>query len=235
MALGNIYGGRSADKNPDPDKLYGRIIIAAIWIALIPVVGKYIILGISALLIFTVSSNFLIIAGFVACMVIFVFPLFLLGTVTPSLVKYMVDNLDDNGKMVGNLNAIDDKYDVIMVDAYQDITIPFQMSSVEFFELLKEHLKEDGVMVVNMSMRGTEEGNINQYLAEEDNEQMQNMMQKVSSDLVAYEAGDYIMTDDRAPVELLGMKVIDELIKDEVGYYKQIYKEGGVKALLEML
>lgn len=235
MALGNIYGGRSADKNPDPDKLYGRIIIAAIWIALIPVVGKYIILGISALLIFTVSSNFLIIAGFVACMVIFVFPLFLLGTVTPSLVKYTVDNLDDNGKMVGNLNAIDDKYDVIMVDAYQDITIPFQMSSVEFFELLKEHLKEDGVMVVNMSMRGTEEGNINQYLAEEDNEQMQNMMQKVSSDLVAYEAGDYIMTDDRAPVELLGMKVIDELIKDEVGYYKQIYKEGGVKALLEML
>lgn len=235
MALGNIYGGRSADKNPDPDKLYGRIIIAAIWIALIPVVGKYIILGISALLIFTVSSNFLIIAGFVACMVIFVFPLFLLGTVTPSLVKYTVDNLDDNGKMVGNLNAIDDKYDVIMVDAYQDITIPFQMSSVEFFELLKEHLKEDGVMVVNMSMRGTEEGNINQYLAEEDNEQMQNMMQKVSSDLVAYEAGDYIMTDDRAPVELLGMKVIDELIKDEVGYYKQIYKDGGVKALLEML
>lgn len=31
------------------------------------------------------------------------------------------------------------------------------------------------------------------------------------------------------------MKVIDELIKDEVGYYKQIYKEGGVKALLKML
>lgn len=87
MALGNIYGGRSADKNPNPDKLYGRIIIAAIWIALIPVLGKYVILGISALLIFTVNSNFLIIAGFAACMVIFVFPLFLLGTVTPSLVK----------------------------------------------------------------------------------------------------------------------------------------------------
>lgn len=66
MALGNIYGGRSADKNPNPDKLYGRIIIAAIWIALIPVLGKYVILGISALLIFTVNSNFLIIAGFAA-------------------------------------------------------------------------------------------------------------------------------------------------------------------------
>ena len=38
MALGNIYGGKTADKFQDPDKLYGRIIIAAIWIALIPVV-----------------------------------------------------------------------------------------------------------------------------------------------------------------------------------------------------
>ena len=78
MALGNIYGGRSADRNPNPDKLYGRILVAAIWIAAIPVLGKYIILAISALLIFTVSSNFLIIAAFAACMVIFVFPLFLL-------------------------------------------------------------------------------------------------------------------------------------------------------------
>ena len=105
MALGNIYGGKSADKSPNPDKLYGRILIAAIWIALIPVVGKYIILGISALLIFTVSNNFLIIAAFAACMVIFVFPLFLLGTVTPSLVKYSVDSLDDSGQTVGTLGA----------------------------------------------------------------------------------------------------------------------------------
>ena len=42
MALGNIYGGRKADKDKDPGKLYGRILIAAIWIALIPVIGKLI-------------------------------------------------------------------------------------------------------------------------------------------------------------------------------------------------
>ena len=48
MALGNLYGGKAADKDPNPDKLYGRIIIAALWIAAIPVVGKYIIIGISA-------------------------------------------------------------------------------------------------------------------------------------------------------------------------------------------
>ena len=40
MALGNIYGGRSADKNPDPDRLYLRILVAAVWIAGIPFFGK---------------------------------------------------------------------------------------------------------------------------------------------------------------------------------------------------
>ena len=476
MALGNIYGGRSADKKPDPDRLYVRVLIAAVWIALIPVVGKYIILGISALLIFTVSSNFLVIAGFAACMVIFVFPLFLLGTVTPSLVKFATDNLEDNGRLVGNLNAantigsiigtfvptfisipavgtaitflifagillalvavyfitsgvalrkmkklpaagviflaccifghsssfafwqkdltyegesiynylqvyeddkqvvlstnvlfgvqsvyrkdgaltglyydyamaapflagvhereelsilvlgngsgtfatqcnryfdnvtvegveidgkitdlaekyfalspevkvttydgraflnaVDTKYDVIMVDAYQDITIPFQMSSVEFFTLVRDHLTEGGVMVVNMNMKGSREDGINMYLADtiasvfpwvrtvdvqgstnqelfacmkepanfqrqialESDTALADMMKRVRQNLQTYRAGDRIMTDDRAPVELLGMRVIDDLIREEVEYYREIYKKGGLKALLE--
>ena len=477
MALGNIYGGKSADKSPDPDKLYGRILIAAVWIALIPVVGKYIVLGISALLIFTVSSNFLIVAAFAACMVIFVFPLFLLGTVTPSLVKYSVDSLDDSGKVVGTLGAfntigsiigtfvptfisipavgtsitflifagillalaivyfvgsrsgkkkvivssvifvlccalgysdsfafweknltyegesiynylqvsetdkrvvlstnvlfgvqsvymkeggltgmyydyamaaplmvpdkapsdmnvlilgmgtgtyatqckkyfgdmaiegveiddkitalsrqyfslpedvpvttydgraylqaVDEKYDVIMVDAYQDITIPFQMSSVEFFNMVKDHLTENGVMVVNMNMRGSGEGNINQYLSDTiasvfgtvytadvkgstnrelfasdnvkmvddlkenvaglENSDLQNMMITVADTSTRYDGGHYIMTDDKAPVELLGMQVIDQLIQDEVAYYKGIYEEQGLDGLLQSL
>lgn len=476
MALGNIYGGKSADKNPSPARLYKRILIAGIWIAVIPVLGKYIILAVSALLIFTVNSNFLIIAAFAACMVIFVFPLFLLGTVTPSLAKYSVESLEDSGRTVGTLNAfntigsiigtfvptfvtipsvgtsitllvfagiliilsmvyfinsktskkkmkaitsstifilccilgysdsfafwepglayegesiynylqvkesdnnvilstnvlfgvqsvymkedgltgmyydyamaaplmtdkktndtevlilgmgtgtyatqckkyfgsmviegveidekitelsrqyfhlpddvhvttydgraflnaIDKKYDVIMVDAYQDITIPFQMSSVEFFTLVKEHLSENGVMVVNMNMHSSEKGNINQYLSDtiasvfnevytidvagstnrelfaSDNTSMLNifeekrtdirdsdlcrMMEQVSQNLQIYDKGNYIMTDDKAPVEVLGMKVIDGLIQDEVSYYKYIYNQYGIKGVLE--
>ena len=484
MALGNIMGGRWADKDPNPDKLYGRIIIAAIWIGLIPVVGKYIVIGISALLVFTISTNFLIIAAFAACMIIFVFPLFLLGTVTPSLVKYTVDSLDDSGKVVGYLNAsntigsiigtfvptfisipavgtsitflifagillilaiiyfvagkkksvkaivgvilfllscvfghgdsfafwqkdltyegesiynylqvyedehkvvlstnvlfgvqsvyrkektltgmyydyamaapymagikekdnvdililgmgsgtyatqcsryfdnatvegveIDQKitdlaheyfelpedvkvttydgraylqclsseaksgkemkkFDVIMVDAYQDITIPFQMSSVEFFTLVKEHLTDDGVMVVNMNMKTNTEGGINEYLADtistvfpsvytvdvsnntnrelfassnpemierlrtgieaEEDADLKAMMEKVDAGLNVYEAGDLILTDDKAPVELLSMNAIDALIKDEVAYYKKIYDEQGIEGLME--
>lgn len=132
MALGNIYGGKSADKSPNPDKLYSRILIAAIWIALIPVVGKYIILGISALLIFTVSNNFLIIAAFAACMVIFVFPLFLLGTVTPSLVKYSVDSLDDSGQTVGTLGAFNTVGSIIGTFVPTFVTIPAVGTSITF-------------------------------------------------------------------------------------------------------
>ena len=171
------------------------------------------------------------------------------------------------------LNAVEEKYDVIMVDAYQDITIPFQMSSVEFFTLVKEHLAENGVMVVNMSMRGREEGNINQYLADtissvfsqvytadvagstnrelfaSDNAKMlanleagrerlqdgglYGMMERASQGLERYAPGQYVLTDDRAPVELLSIQVIDDLIGDEVSYYKRIYEEEGIRGLLE--
>lgn len=479
MALGNIYGGRKADKDPDPDKLYRRILIAAVWIALIPVVGKYIIVGISAVLIFSINTNFLVIAAFAACMVIFVFPLFLLGTVTPSLVKYSVDSLDDSGKVVGMLNAsntigsiigtfiptfisipavgtsatflifsgillllvlvyfisgkaksagaavgagifilccilghksnfafwrtdlkIEDesiynylqvyetdrdirlstnvlfgvqsiynkggqlsglcydyymagpymaglyekedpmkvlvlgmgsgtfatqcsryfdgmeiegveidqkitdlaydcfempedievttydgraylaaipdeqKYDVIVVDAFQDITIPFQMATVEFFTLVKNHLTDGGVMVVNMNMRDESEGNINEYLSDticsvfpnvyiadvegcsnrelyaadfdmidrflentelEENYELINTMSRVEKALVKYEPGDHIMTDDKAPVELLSIKAIDGLIGEETSYYKNLYEEKGITGLLDEL
>ncbi|MCR5009572.1 MAG: fused MFS/spermidine synthase [Clostridia bacterium] len=486
MALGNIYGGRSADKDPNPDKLYRRMLVAAIWIAAIPVVGKYIIIGISGLVIFTVNSNFLVIAAFVSAMVVFVFPLFLLGTVTPSLAAYTIGSLSDSGKVVGRLgacntvgsiigtflptfvtipsvgtavtflifagillalcviyfisskvspvrtavgiilfvvccvfgwsgnfafwekdltyegesiynylqvreddksvilstnvlfgvqsvyqkdggltgmyydyamaapvmagvydtekkedfsilvlgngsgtfatqcrkhfginkidaveidqsitdlareyfalpedvnvytydgraylNASEEKYNVIMVDAYQDITVPFQMSSKEFFSLVKDHLKEDGVLVVNMSMRGKGENTINSYLADtistlfsevytidvtyssnrelfaSNNKDMMDvfkagygpliirsntmdhdvflMSDTVYKGMARYVPGDRVMTDDKAPVELLSMQAIDGIIYDEVAYFKDIYNEKGIKGVIDAL
>ena len=45
MAVGNVWGGSMADKSKSPDRLYRRVIIAAIWIALIPFVGRWMIAG----------------------------------------------------------------------------------------------------------------------------------------------------------------------------------------------
>lgn len=476
MALGNIYGGRAADKNPNPDKLYARILVSAIWTALIPWVGKYIIIGVSGLIIVSINENYLIWAAFAACMIVFVFPLFLLGTVTPSLAKYSVDELENSGKVVGTLgafntvgsiigtflptfvtipavgtgitflifsgillllsliyflssktgyvkcgvaavifvmasifghdshfafwqndlayegesvynylqvqendryvalstnvlfgvqsvymkdseltgmyydyammaplmteekaggrdvlilgmgtgtyatqcekyfdeinikgveidekitglagkyfhmnedievttydgraylNADKNKYDVIMVDAYQDISIPFQMSSVEFFTLVKDHLNDDGVMVVNMNMRSTADDNINYWLADtissvfdytytidvyantncelfatnnsdalknfsenvgaSDKTALVSFFDRVSPNLKVYEAQNRILTDDKAPVELLSMSVMDDIIADEVSYYKEIYRMEGLKGIMSEL
>ncbi|MBQ5437983.1 MAG: fused MFS/spermidine synthase, partial [Firmicutes bacterium] len=124
MALGNVYGGRTADKDPDPAVLYRRMLIAGAWIAAIPLVGRYLILGISALLIFTVDQNFLIIAAFVSCMLIFVFPLFLLGTVTPSLVRYIMENADHSGEIVGRLGAYNTIGSIIGTFLPTFVTIP---------------------------------------------------------------------------------------------------------------
>ena len=173
------------------------------------------------------------------------------------------------------LQAIDKKYDVIMVDAYQDITIPFQMSSLEFFSMVKEHLKEDGVMVVNMNMHSEEEGNINEYLSDTianvfdeiyiadvrgstnrelfaaesaeilqklteginrlENGELADMMHRVSGELVKYEKGNLLLTDDKAPVELLGMSVIDGLIQREIGYYKEVFEQDGIQGILNAM
>ena len=41
------------------------------------------------------------------------------------------------------------------------------------------------------------------------------------------------MTDDKAPVEVLGMQVIDDLIEGEIGYYKDIFKKEGISGILD--
>ncbi len=483
LALGALIGGRLADKYPDPNRLYRRILIAAVWIAAIPFLGKYVIALISLGLASVVSSNFLVWASLLSCFAIFVFPLILLGTVTPSLIKLSVESLDHNGKTVGELSALntigsiigtflptfvtiptvgtsatflifaailsiicliyflsvkrrwiralvitiiililsfvpynnsfafwesdltyegesiynylqvkendrqvvlstntlvgvqsimmkneeltgmyydyalaapfmaglsetgnedkdililglgtgtyatqcreyfdgvnvtgveidqrivdlayeyfelsdevdvsvydgraylqtgggkDKLYDVIMVDAYQDITIPFQMSTTEFFSLVKDHLKEDGVMVVNMNMRSSKDGAINDYLCDtistvfdsvctvtvpgntntelfaandkdltgalaaacgdiSENTVLRDMMLEVAAGLEPVDAGNLILTDDKAPVELLGMKVIDELIEGELDDFRSILNTAGVSGILDLV
>lgn len=176
------------------------------------------------------------------------------------------------------LQADHKTYDVILVDAYQDITIPFQMSSVEFFSMVRDHLSERGIMVVNMNMYSDGEGAINEYLADtilsvfpnvytadvawntnrelfassngdcfellnhslssgRYSDELSSQLLTVSSKLVKYEdrGEQCILTDDKAPVEVLGMSMIDGLITDQVGYYKDLLKEEGLKGLIDSL
>ncbi|MDQ6773732.1 MAG: fused MFS/spermidine synthase [Candidatus Dormibacteraeota bacterium] len=49
-----------------------------------------------------------------------------------------------------------DKYDVIVMDAYRQPYIPFQMTTVEFFQQVRAHLAPGGVAVVNAGRAGSD-------------------------------------------------------------------------------
>jgi spermidine synthase len=48
------------------------------------------------------------------------------------------------------LRKSDDRYDLIEVDAYRQPYIPFYLTTEEFFELVRDHLTPDGVVIVNV-------------------------------------------------------------------------------------
>ena len=69
----------------------------------------------------------------------------------------------------------------------------------------------------------------------DENPDLYSMMRYVDKNLVLYEGQGRILTDDKAPVELLGMKVVDELINDQLSYYKKRFKGKSIKEMIDML
>lgn len=65
-----------------------------------------------------------------------------------------------------------------------------------------------------------------------ENDALRTMLDEVNSGLTAYAEGSRILTDDKAPVEMLGMRAIDALIQDELGYYKNVFKTEGISSLI---
>jgi len=49
------------------------------------------------------------------------------------------------------LTLNEEKYDVITIDAYRQPYIPFELSTVEFFTQVREHLKDTGAVAINVS------------------------------------------------------------------------------------
>ena len=58
------------------------------------------------------------------------------------------------------------------------------------------------------------------------NSELAGQLSTVLRDLRIEEGGEHILTDDRAPVEILGMQALDTLIRDTLETY------GGVEGLL---
>lgn len=67
----------------------------------------------------------------------------------PNLTTYAED-----GRYV--LNQLDKKYTVIGIDAYRPPYIPWHLTTVEFFQEVKDTLTDDGVMVINVGRTNTD-------------------------------------------------------------------------------
>jgi spermidine synthase len=54
------------------------------------------------------------------------------------------------------LNHLDKKYTLIGVDAYRVPYVPWHMTTVEFFEEVRDHLTDDGVLTINVGRTSTD-------------------------------------------------------------------------------
>ena len=66
-----------------------------------------------------------------------------------------------------------------------------------------------------------------------ENASLRRTMTDTADGLTRESGGPHVMTDDRAPVERLGMQAIDQIIGSELGYYKRIYHRQGLGALID--
>lgn len=58
-------------------------------------------------------------------------------------------HVDDGRLFVENAPA-DRKWDMIMLDAFRGVFVPFHLKTREYYELLRQHLTDDGVVVANL-------------------------------------------------------------------------------------
>lgn len=59
-----------------------------------------------------------------------------------------------------------EKYDIILVDAYSSISVPFHMTTTEFFTLVKSHLNDDGIVMMNINMYSEGKHSVSQALCD---------------------------------------------------------------------
>ncbi len=132
LSLGNYLGGRAADKYNSYGRLYFIIWTASVWIALIPLTGKYIIAGVAVILMWALPSNLIIGGSVVSCLVIFSLPLVILGMVSPYLVKLAVSETENTGKITGKIYSISTIGSIIGTCIPTFVTIPYIGTSKSF-------------------------------------------------------------------------------------------------------
>jgi spermidine synthase len=170
-----------------------------------------------------------------------------------------------------------EKYDLILIDAYHDITIPFHMTTKEFYSEVKEHLKPEGVLVLNINIHSTKNTKLIDYLTQTVKAVMEKVYRSdldfdvnslifasqnqnclpvflensnqippdhmlypvvkyVTNNLREVTQNSHILTDEVAPVEIMGHQVLDELVQENIDYYRDKLKSiSSFKELIQLI
>lgn len=104
LTIGYFIGGRWADRSPHRTTMYKIVIWGAFLSALIPLISRPILQVASKA--FVGAEAALALGSFVAVLVLFSVPITLLGTVSPFAIRLAVTNIDDAGKVSGQIYAM---------------------------------------------------------------------------------------------------------------------------------
>lgn len=133
MSLGNFWGGRLADRSDPERKLYQLILWAAIWIALIPIAGKYLIAIVAAVAMALFPANMVLVGSLLSCILLFAFPCVILGAASPCLIKSATKDLENNGRTAGEIYGLSTLGSIFGTFLPTFFTIPVLGTNKTFF------------------------------------------------------------------------------------------------------
>ena len=133
MSLGNFIGGRIADHDDPQQRLYQLILFASIWIALIPVLGKYLIAAVAAGAIVCFPDQLVLSGSIASCILLFALPCVILGATSPCMIKAATRNLENNGRVAGEIYGLSTLGSIFGTFLPTFFTIPLLGTDLTFF------------------------------------------------------------------------------------------------------
>lgn len=125
LSIGGYAGGRLADKDLNPGRLSKILIIAAVYTVCIPFISKFLI-SLSVLPFTFIMQGFLTSGGsLLACALLFAVPSFLLGMVSPFIIRLRASSLGEVGHTTGSVYAISTVGSIIGTFIPTFVTIPY--------------------------------------------------------------------------------------------------------------
>ncbi len=104
LSVGYYYGGRYADRWPQPEKFYGLMLLGGFSVGLVPLVAQPVLRAASNA--FDQLQMGFLLGSFLSVLVLMVVPILLLGAVSPFALKLAFDRAESAGQLAGRMSAI---------------------------------------------------------------------------------------------------------------------------------